>query len=51
MLVCILGLGTALADMGDQKEGLKAAARIFRIIDEGKRSPIDGLSIAGTSTP
>ena len=33
--------------MGDQTEGLKAAARIFRIIDEGQRSPIDGLSITG----
>ncbi len=47
LMLGALGLGTALADMGDQKEGMKAAARIFRAIEEGQKSPIDGLSMTG----
>ena len=41
------GLGTALADIGNRKEGLQAARRIFRAVDNGKVSPIDGLSTKG----
>lgn len=42
------GLGSALNDLGDVKEGLQAARRIFKSIDEAKNCPIDGLSNAGT---
>ena len=42
------GLGQAFADMGDQAEGMQAAARIFKAIDESKLTSIDGLSTTGT---
>ena len=42
-----IGLGTALADIGDQKVGTEAAIRIFRDIEGGEQSSIDGLSISG----
>ena len=44
LMLGALGLGTALADVGDQKLGIETAARIFKSIDEGAESPIDGLS-------
>ena len=51
-LFCIMfgamGMGAALADMGDQKLGMQAADRIFDAIREAKESPIDGLGEAGT---
>jgi hypothetical protein len=47
LMLGALGLGQALNDLGDQKEGLMAAQRIFRAIDEGKASLIDGLSDLG----
>lgn len=47
LMLGALGLGTALADVGDQTEGMKAAARIFLAIEDGHRSPIDGLSMTG----
>ena len=40
-------MGSALADLGDQKEGLLAANRIFQAVEDAKNSPIDGLSDAG----
>ena len=42
-----LGLGQAMNDIGDQKEGLLAAKRIFDSIDAGAASTIDGLSKTG----
>jgi ATP-binding cassette subfamily B (MDR/TAP) protein 1 len=36
-----------MTDLGDQKLGLIVAARIFKSIDDGKNSPIDGLSKEG----
>ena len=33
--------------MGDQKAGIEVAHRIFKDIDDGNRSPIDGLSVQG----
>lgn len=33
--------------MGDQTEGLKAAQRIFKIVEESKTSSIDGLATTG----
>ncbi len=36
-----------MADLGDTKLAITVADRIFRDIDEGKKSEIDGLSPAG----
>lgn len=47
LMLGALGLGQALNGLGDQRKGLLAAQRIFRIIDEGKGSLIDGLSDLG----
>jgi ATP-binding cassette subfamily B (MDR/TAP) protein 1 len=47
LMMGALGLGQALSDMGDQKAAFLAADRIFRCIDEGKSSSIDGLSTSG----
>jgi ATP-binding cassette subfamily B (MDR/TAP) protein 1 len=47
LMLGALGLGQALNDLGDQKEGMMAANRIFSAIDAGKASPIDGLSDKG----
>ena len=44
LMLGALGLGQALADVGDQKEGVLAAHRIFKAVEEGHNSPIDGLS-------
>lgn len=48
LMLGALGLGQALVDMADQKSGLFAAKRIFDAIEQGKNSPIDGLSDEGT---
>jgi ATP-binding cassette subfamily B (MDR/TAP) protein 1 len=47
LMLGALGLGQALTDMGDQAAAVEIADRIFREIDEGHSSPIDGLSING----
>jgi ATP-binding cassette subfamily B (MDR/TAP) protein 1 len=49
LMLGALGLGQALADMGDQKAGVEIADRIFQQIDDGKNSPIDGLSVNGVT--
>lgn len=49
LMLGALGLGQALADLGDQKAALLAADRIFQSIDDGKQSPIDGISIKGVT--
>ena len=49
LMMGALGLGQALSDMGDQKAAFLAADRIFRCIDEGKQSSIDGLSTNGVT--
>ena len=50
-LFCIMfgamGMGSALADLGDQEEGLLAANRIFQAVEDSEKSPIDGLSESG----
>ncbi len=38
LMLGALGLGTAFADMGDQKEGLQAAHRIFQVHKGAKGS-------------
>lgn len=43
------GLGSALADSGDQKNGLLAAKRIFDRIDSTKDDAIDNLSNEGVT--
>ena len=40
-------MGSALADLGDQEEGLLAANRIFQAVEDSEKSPIDGLSETG----
>jgi ATP-binding cassette, subfamily B (MDR/TAP), member 1 len=47
LMLGALGIGQALIDLGDQDEGLKAARRIFRALDEAKLDPLDGLAIKG----
>ena len=49
LMIGALGLGQALSDLGDQKAALQAADRIFKNIEDGKKSSIDGISIAGTT--
>ncbi len=51
LMLGALGLGQALNEIGDQKEGLEAATRIFAMIDQGAQSPIDGLSNTGSRPP
>lgn len=41
--------GNALADLGDQTAAIEIADRIFRKIDDGKNSPIDGISTKGVT--
>ncbi len=48
LMLGALGIGHALIDLGDQDEGLVAARRIFRALDEAKLDPLDGLSTSGT---
>jgi hypothetical protein len=48
LMLAFNGLGNAVSDLGDQKAGLKVAKHIFKDIDEGNQSPIDGLSVEGT---
>lgn len=47
LMLGALGLGQALSDLGDQNAAIQAADRIFRSIEAGKDSPIDGLSTKG----
>ncbi len=47
LMLGALGLGTALTDLGDQKVGVQVASRIFKCIDDGKSSAVDGLSTVG----
>lgn len=49
LMLGALGLGNALADMGDQKAAVLIADRIFKNINEGKNSPIDGISTKGVT--
>ena len=51
LMLSAIGLGNALLGLGDQKEGLLAAKRIFNSIDDGVSSPIDGLSQEGNKPP
>ena len=47
LMLGALGLGQALADIGDQKAGIEAAERIFQAVEDGKESSLDGLSTSG----
>ena len=47
LMLGALGLGQALADMGDQKAAMIVARRIFADLDDSHASPIDGLSTKG----
>ena len=47
LMMSAIGLGNAMLGLGDQAEGLIAAMRIFASIDDGRSSPIDGLSQTG----
>ena len=50
-MLSAVGLGQALLGLGDQKEGLMAAKRIFNSIEDGINSSIDGLSQTGLKPP
>ena len=43
----VMGAGTALADLGDQTDGIKAAKRIFAVVEDSSKSSIDGMSTSG----
>ena len=45
----VMGAGTALADLGDQTEGIKAARRIFSVVEDSSKSSIDGMLTSGIS--
>ena len=47
LMLGAVGLGSALNDLGDQKLGVEAAARIFQTIKDGQESKIDGLATNG----
>jgi len=47
LMLGALGLGQALAGLNKQVNGVEAAGRIFKAIDESSASVIDGLSTAG----
>ncbi len=47
LMLGVFGLGTAFMDATDQKEGLLAAERVFKAIDDAASSSIDGLSTIG----
>eukprot|EP01034_Spumella_vulgaris_P039260 gene39260-48499_t len=47
LMMGAMGLGMALSDLGDQKIGVTTADRLFKAIDEGTASPIDGLAVKG----
>lgn len=47
LMLGTMGLGMAMTDMGDQKEGVMAASRIFSTIDSSRNDPQDGLSQDG----
>ena len=42
------GVGQALGDMADSAEGMRAAKRIFALIDGSRDVAVDGLSMSGT---
>jgi hypothetical protein len=48
LMMGAMGLGHAMADLGDTTLAITVADRIFRDIDEGKNSDIDGLSTVGS---
>ena len=47
LLMGAFGIGSAMSDLGDQRLGIETAAKVFKLIDEGAASPIDGLSTSG----
>lgn len=47
LMLGAFGLGAAMTDLGDQKEGLLAAKRVFDYVDTSKSEPLDGMSIEG----
>ena len=47
LMMGAFGMGTAMADLGDQRVGIETAARVFKLIDDGASSPIDGLATTG----
>jgi ATP-binding cassette, subfamily B (MDR/TAP), member 1 len=51
LMLGAFGLGAAMTDLGDQKEGLIAAKRVFEYIDSSKLEPLDGMSVEGVIPP
>lgn len=47
LMLGAFGLGAAMTDLADQKEGLLAAKRVFEYIDSSKEEPLDGMSAKG----
>jgi ATP-binding cassette, subfamily B (MDR/TAP), member 1 len=47
LMLGAFGLGAAMTDLGDQKEGLLAAKRVFEYIDTSALDPLDGMSLEG----
>lgn len=51
LMLGAFGLGAAMTDLGDQKEGLLAAKRVFEYIDSSETEPLDGMSMDGIIPP
>lgn len=47
LMMSLVGIGSAILELGDQKEGIRAIARIIQQSNEALQSPIDGLSQEG----
>ena len=47
LMLGAFGLGAAMTDLGDQKEGLLAAKRVFEYVDSSGTDPLDGMSSSG----
>lgn len=47
LMMSLMGVGVAIPELGDQKEGIKAVSRILSCINDAALSPIDGLTPAG----
>eukprot|EP00604_Paraphysomonas_vestita_P002962 CAMPEP_0174820940 /NCGR_PEP_ID=MMETSP1107-20130205/5094_1 /TAXON_ID=36770 /ORGANISM="Paraphysomonas vestita, Strain GFlagA" /LENGTH=1282 /DNA_ID=CAMNT_0016037263 /DNA_START=383 /DNA_END=4231 /DNA_ORIENTATION=+ len=47
LMLGAFGLGAAMTDLADQKEGLLAAKRVFEFVDSSHGDPLDGMSVEG----
>ena len=51
LMLATVGVGVAMTDIGNQKDGLKAASRVFATIDSADADHLNGLSQNGKIPP